>query len=139
MDLLSDHYILVRSVISPEHLGWPCARPRQIVYLYLKSFIYPLLRELELPARVSQAETTLIPVELGEFMFKRATDCTWKVFMIADHDDVDAEDAWARSRDLSRKRAVLLASCKDKWQDMAGSARSALAEKETGRAYPFVI
>ena len=41
---LGDLYVVTRVLLTPTQLGWPCARLRQYVVLYLKSRIHPAVR-----------------------------------------------------------------------------------------------
>ena len=41
---VGDLYVVTRVLLTPTQLGWPCARLRQYVVLYLKSRIHPAVR-----------------------------------------------------------------------------------------------
>ena len=45
LDLLGDLYWVTRILIDPHQLGWAARRPRQILVLFLKSWIFPILEQ----------------------------------------------------------------------------------------------
>eukprot|EP00969_Alexandrium_andersonii_P234806 10367542-Alexandrium_andersonii.AAC.1 len=43
---LGSLYIVIRLVTTPSTLGWPSERPRQICILFLRDWVFGLLRDL---------------------------------------------------------------------------------------------
>lgn len=132
---LGDLYLIVRTLASPEMYGWPCTRPRQIVYMYLKAYIYPIFRNLQVPCNIGQLEYAFNTEEVSEFIFKREVSATWQIFMVATEPEIEVDRQWARRRKLVVQRAE---GENDNWQDAPDSCEACLTPKERSRLFDYI-
>ena len=102
--LLGDIYIIIRIVLSPIHMGWRVRRLRQFLNMYLKVWVYPVLKDIGKPTSPESLQFLLNTAGNFSVLFHRHATYDFTEYMIASADSIETDRAWAAARSSVKER-----------------------------------
>jgi hypothetical protein len=104
-ELLGDLYVVTRIVMSAEEQGWASVRVRQICYMVLKEFVYPMI---DGPATTPQEVERAFDLKNSMVqIFNRKVNFHWRDYCISTPGEVEEELDHLRARKLVQASPVI--------------------------------
>jgi hypothetical protein len=114
-ELLGDLYVVTRVVMSVEEQGWASVRVRQICYMVLKVFVYPMIDGPDSgPATTPTPQEVERAFDLKNAMaqiFNRRVNFHWRDYCISTPEEVEEELDHLRARKLVQASPMLSLCC----------------------------